>query len=76
VELIDRLETHGYVRRARRAGGKPAAGVGPSLLPRGERLLEQVVRHRIGELRSNGHELVRAIDQLLEKPPRINHKKH
>jgi hypothetical protein len=45
------------------------------LLPRGERLLEQVVRHRIGELRSNGHELVRAIDQLLEKAPQANQKR-
>jgi hypothetical protein len=45
-----------------------------SLLPRGERLLEQVARHRIGELRTNGHELVRAIDQLLQKP-QANHKK-
>jgi hypothetical protein len=40
-----------------------------SLLPRGERLLEQVARDRIGELRSTGHALVRAIDQLLEKAP-------
>jgi len=46
-----------------------------SLLPRGERILEQVARHRIGELRSNGHDLVRAIDLLLEKPPQANHKK-
>src|SRR6267378_5296441 len=74
VELIDRLETHGCVRRAR--GRDDRRRVLVSLLPRGERLLEQVVRHRIGELRSNGHDLVRAIDQLLEKPPRINHKKH
>jgi DNA-binding MarR family transcriptional regulator len=74
VELIDRLETHGYVRRTR--GREDRRRVLVSLLPRGQRLLEQVVRHRIGELRSNGHELVRAIDQLLEKPPRINHKEH
>ena len=74
VELIDRLETHGYVRRTR--GRDDRRRVLVSLLPRGERLLEQVVRHRIGELRANGHELVRAIDQLLEKPPQTNHKKH
>ena len=73
VELVDRLETHGYVRRTR--GRDDRRRVLVSLLPRGERLLEQVARHRIGELRSNGHELVRAIDQLLEKTPQTNHKK-
>ena len=67
VELIDRLETHGYVRRSR--GRDDRRRVLVSLLPRGERLLEQVARHRIGELRANGHALVRAIDQLLEKAP-------
>jgi DNA-binding MarR family transcriptional regulator len=73
VELIDRLETHGYVRRSR--GRDDRRRVLVSLLPRGERLLEQVARHRIGELRATGHALVRAIDQLLEKPPSANHKK-
>ncbi|HEY4818815.1 MAG TPA: MarR family transcriptional regulator [Candidatus Acidoferrum sp.] len=73
VELIDRLETHGYVRRTR--GRDDRRRVLVSLLPRGERLLEQVARHRIGELRSNGHALVRAIDQLLEKAPQANLKK-
>jgi DNA-binding MarR family transcriptional regulator len=72
VELIDRLETHGYVRRTR--GRDDRRRVLVSLLPRGERLLEQVARHRIGELRSNGHALVRAIDQLLEKTPQTNPK--
>lgn len=65
VELIDRLELHGYVRRVR--GREDRRRVLVSLLPRGERLLEQVARHRIGELRANGHALVRAISQLLEK---------
>jgi DNA-binding MarR family transcriptional regulator len=65
VELIDRLETHGYVRRTR--GREDRRRVLVSLLPRGERMLEQVARHRISELRATGHELVRTIDQLLEK---------
>jgi DNA-binding MarR family transcriptional regulator len=64
VELIDRLETHGYVRRTR--GREDRRRVLVTLLPRGERMLEQVAQHRIGELRSTGHELVRTIDQLLE----------
>lgn len=65
VELVDRLEQHGYVRRSR--GRDDRRRVLVSLLPRGERMLEQVVRHRINELRANGHELVRTIGQLLEK---------
>ena len=65
VELIDRLEARGYVRRSR--GRDDRRRVLVSLLPRGERLLEHVAQHRIGELRSNGHQLVRAIEQLLEK---------
>jgi DNA-binding MarR family transcriptional regulator len=68
VELIDRLETHGYVRRSR--GRDDRRRVIVSLLPRGE-----VARHRIGELRSNGHALVRAIDQLLEKAPQASTRK-
>src|SRR5713101_2311261 len=73
VELIDRLEMHGYVRRSR--GRDDRRRVLVSLLPRGERLLEHVARHRIGELRSTGHALVRAIDQLLEKPPQPKQKR-
>jgi DNA-binding MarR family transcriptional regulator len=64
VELIDRLQARGYVVRSRNREDRRRVLV--SLLPRGERLLEQVARHRIGELRSNGHQLVRAIDELLE----------
>jgi len=73
VELIDRLETRGYVRRAR--GRDDRRRVLVSLQPRGERILEQVARHRIDELRSTGQALVRAIDQLLEKSPLRKQKK-
>jgi DNA-binding MarR family transcriptional regulator len=65
VELIDRLEMHGYVRRTR--GREDRRRVLVSLLPRGERMLEQVAQDRIGELRSNGYQLVRAIDELLKR---------
>jgi DNA-binding MarR family transcriptional regulator len=68
VELIDRLEAHGYVRRSR--GRDDRRRVLVSLLARGERMLEDVARQRINELRSYGHQLVRAIDQLLDQPPR------
>jgi DNA-binding MarR family transcriptional regulator len=64
VELIDRLEAHGYVVRSRNREDRRRVLV--SLLPRGERLLEQVARYRISELRSSGHQLVRAIEELLE----------
>jgi DNA-binding MarR family transcriptional regulator len=65
VELVDRLEGNGYVRRARARDDRRNVIV--SLLPRGERMLEEVARQRIDELRSNGHELVRAIDRLLDR---------
>jgi len=64
VELIDRLEAHGYVRRNRSRDDRRRVFV--SLLPRGEKLLEQVAQHRISELRSSGAALVNAISALLE----------
>src|SRR5271169_3540061 len=64
VELVDRMEAHGYVKRAR--GREDRRQVLVSLQPRGERLLEKVVGQRIVELRSHGHALVAAIGKLLE----------
>jgi DNA-binding MarR family transcriptional regulator len=68
VELVDRLEQHGLVRRTR--GRDDRRRVFVSLLPRGEKLLEEVARHRISELRASGTALVAAIEALLEKHPR------
>ena len=65
VELVDRLETRGYVRRTRSRDDRRRVFV--SLLPRGERLLEQVARNRISELRTSGEALVGAIEALLER---------
>lgn len=81
VELIDRLEAHGYVRRSRSRDDRRRVFV--SLLPRGEKLLEQVARHRISELRASGTVFVNAISALLEngrssrrgKPAGYNSKK-
>jgi DNA-binding MarR family transcriptional regulator len=69
VELIDRLEMHGYVRRSRSRDDRRRVLV--ALLPRGEKLLEQVARDRIDELRASGAALVAAISALLENggPP-------
>src|SRR6266700_4878869 len=64
VELIDRLEAHAYVRRSRSRDDRRRVLV--SLLPRGEKLLEQVARDRIIELRASGTALVDAISALLE----------
>ncbi len=68
VELIDRLETHGYVRRSRSQDDRRRVLV--SLLPRGEKLLEQVARQRIEELRASGAALMNAIGALLERKSR------
>lgn len=75
VELIDRLETHGYVRRTRSRNDRRRVFV--SLLPRGERFLERVARNRISELRASGKTLVGAIEALLARRQRNgnNHKK-
>lgn len=64
VELLDRLETHGYVRRNRSREDRRSVLV--SLLPRGEKMLEEVAQHRISELRATGAALVNAISALLE----------
>lgn len=68
VELVDRLEQHGLVRRSRSRDDRRRVLV--ALLPRGEKLLEEVARHRISELRSSGAALVAAIEALLEKHDR------
>jgi DNA-binding MarR family transcriptional regulator len=64
VELVDRLEQRGYVRRTRSREDRRQVLV--SLLPRGGKILERVVQKRISELRASGRELVRAIIALLD----------
>ena len=73
VELVDRLEAHGLVKRTR--GKEDRRQVLVSLQPRGEKLLERVVAQRIVELRSHGHALVAAIGKLLEASPNPGKKK-
>ena len=72
VELVDRMEGHGYVRRLR--GREDRRQVLVTLLPRGEKLLEKVVGQRIIELRNNGRNLVAAIAALLEPRGRSSRK--
>jgi DNA-binding MarR family transcriptional regulator len=64
VELVNRLVSHGYVRRMRSRDDRRKVLV--SLLPRGVKLVKQVARKRISELRSSGVKLVTAIDALLD----------
>ena len=71
VELIDRLEKRGYVRRSRSRDDRRCVLV--SVLPRGEKVLEHVVRQRITEVRAGGAALVNAIDALLE--PKLKSRK-
>lgn len=65
VELIDRLERHGFVKRTRDRQDRRQVRV--ALLPRGEKTLASVVKERIGELRASGAALVRTIETLLER---------
>ncbi len=63
VELIDRMARHGYVSRNR--SQEDGRCVIVSLEPRGKKLLEQVARQRLIELRAGGAELVAALHALL-----------
>ena len=63
VELIDRMEKHRYVCRSRSEDDRRCVLV--SLLPPGERLLEQVARQRLIELRTEGTVLANAVEALL-----------
>jgi DNA-binding MarR family transcriptional regulator len=67
VELIDRLETHGYVRRSHSREDRRCVLV--KLLPRGKRLVERVARERLTELRAGGEALSDALDALLRRKP-------
>jgi DNA-binding MarR family transcriptional regulator len=65
VELIDRLEAHGFVHRSRSQRDRRQVKV--SLLLRGAKLLEHVARQRISELRSSGAALADAISTLVKR---------
>jgi DNA-binding MarR family transcriptional regulator len=62
VELINRLEAGGYVRRDR--GEQDRREVMLTLTPKGERVLEKLARHHHEELRSAGPRLVGALQKL------------
>ena len=74
VELVDRLEARAYVKRVR--GREDRRQVLVVLQPRGEKLLERVVGHRLIELRSHGRALVGAISSVLEARGRASRGKN
>ena len=74
VELVDRLETRGYVKRVR--GREDRRQVLVLLQARGEKLLERVVGQRLIELRSHGRALVGAISSVLEARGRVSRGKN
>jgi DNA-binding MarR family transcriptional regulator len=63
VELVDRLEQRGFVKRTRSREDRRQVLV--SLQSKGQKVLERVVQQRISELRATGRGLVQAIDALL-----------
>jgi DNA-binding MarR family transcriptional regulator len=67
VELIDRLEMQGYLRRSQSRQDRRCILV--KLLPRGKQLVERVARERLTELRGGGEALSDALDTLLGRKP-------
>jgi len=65
VELINRLESGGYVRRERAQDDRREVLL--ALTPKGERVLGELARHHHDELRSAAPDLVVALRRLM--PP-------
>jgi DNA-binding MarR family transcriptional regulator len=63
VELINRLERGGYVRRERSEGDRREVLL--ALTPKGERVLEELALHHHQELRSAAPTLVAALRRLM-----------
>lgn len=75
VELVDRLEAHGLVRRQRAT--KDRREVFVLLTPGGEKVLRELVIHHRAELSSNGPELIGTLQRVLHnnrKPQRSSQK--
>jgi len=63
VELVDRMERRGLCRRQRSKADRRQVLL--QVTPRGEKLLNRLVRHRIAELQETGPSLARALSALL-----------
>lgn len=66
VELLDRMEHAGLVKRQR--GEQDRREVLVSATPKGERLLRELSLHHQNELRNNGPELAVALSRLISRP--------
>ena len=66
VELVNRLEAGGYVRRER--GRDDRREVLLALTPKGERVLQELALHHHEELRSAAPGLVAALRKLMPRP--------
>jgi DNA-binding MarR family transcriptional regulator len=63
VELVNRLETRGFVRRSRAKDDRREVLI--TLTPKGKKLLEELALHHHEELRSAGPELVAALRRIM-----------
>jgi DNA-binding MarR family transcriptional regulator len=68
VELINRLESGGYVRRERSEGDRREVLL--ALTPKGERVLEELALHHHNELRGAAPTLVAALRRLMPEKQR------
>ncbi len=69
VELIDRTERRGLVKRQRRSEDRRQVEV--ELTPRGERMLRELTVHHRAALSEAGPALVKALETLLAAPPAV-----
>ena len=63
VELVNRLEAGGFVRRQR--GSEDRREVHLQLTPKGEKVLRELSLHHRSELRSQGPALLESLEQLV-----------
>lgn len=68
VELVDRMEKRGLLRRERSQRDRRSVLV--HVTSRGEKLLSRLVRHRMAELRVTGPGLTRALQAVILAAPR------
>jgi DNA-binding MarR family transcriptional regulator len=68
VELINRLESGGYVRRERAQDDRREVLL--ALTPKGERVLEELALHHHEELRSSAPDLVASLRRLMPQKER------
>lgn len=71
VELVDRMESHGLVRRTRNEADRRQVIV--HLTRTGEGLLERLSVSHLADLRENGPALVRSLQALIKSYPEERH---